>query len=71
MYIKIMKLDSNANVVELARVVLVDGKAVLPGGWEKLPSIVGVDPEDGIKFMKALPTKLWGDRLWATLPIAS
>lgn len=68
MYSRIMKLDRNASPVEIARVELIDGKAVLPKGWEMLSSIVGVDPKDGKKFIHTLPMKLRGDRLWATVP---
>jgi len=63
---RIVHLNSKAKAEELTRIVLEDGKATIPSGWEWLKNIVDVEPSDGYEFMLELPQKLRGDMLWAT-----
>ena len=77
MYVDIFKRDKNAEVSLVGRVAYTDGKVIftglLPQFKARLASGIRVEdiqytPEDGEKYIEALPLYLRGDRLWATLP---
>ena len=74
MYVKVVKLDSDAKPVEIGTVTCTDGKVTFTGlptyMQESLQSIKVGDktftPADGDAYVQALPKFLHGDYLWAT-----